>query len=54
MTLILVIATISGLGYWHRWSWTGLVDLQDNPDTRLGWDWLELLIIPIVLGLRAF
>jgi hypothetical protein len=54
VALIVVIATISGLGYWHRWSWIGLIGPQDNPDTRLGWDWLELLIIPIVLGLAAF
>jgi hypothetical protein len=47
----LVITTI--LGYWLRWAWTGLVGIQANPDTRLAWDWLELLIIPLVLALGA-
>jgi uncharacterized protein YjbI with pentapeptide repeats len=37
----LVIITI--LGYWLRWTWTGL-------GTKSAWDWLELLIIPVVLG----
>lgn len=46
----MVIATITGLGYWQRWAWTGLVDLQEKPQTKYVWDWLQLLIIPIVLG----
>jgi uncharacterized protein YjbI with pentapeptide repeats len=37
----------------QEWSWTGLVNIQDKPRTRLAWDWLELLIIPIVLGAAA-
>ena len=54
VALAVTIATITGLGYWQRWSWTGLVDIQANLDTKLGWDWLELLIIPILLGTGAF
>jgi ABC-type nickel/cobalt efflux system permease component RcnA len=46
VTLAMVIATITILGYWLRWSWTGL-------ETKSAWDWLELLIIPIVLGAGA-
>jgi hypothetical protein len=38
---VLVMATV--LGYWQRWAWTDLL-----------WRWLELLIIPIVLGAGAF
>jgi hypothetical protein len=54
--LAVVIATIAGLGYglrwawlwtWLRWIWTGL-------ETKSSWDWLELLMIPVVLGLGAF
>jgi uncharacterized protein YjbI with pentapeptide repeats len=37
-----------------NWEWTGLVGIPEHSETRLGWDWLELLIIPIVLGAGAF
>jgi hypothetical protein len=46
VTLAVVIATITGLGYWLRWTWTGL-------ETKSAWDWLELLIIPVALGIGA-
>jgi hypothetical protein len=45
-SLVVVITTIIGLGYALEWTWTGL-------DTKLAWDWLELLIIPLVLALGA-
>jgi hypothetical protein len=48
----LVITTI--LGYLLNWEWTGLVGIPEHPETRSGWDWLELLIIPILLGAGAF
>jgi hypothetical protein len=38
---------ITILGYWQRWAWTGL-------ETKSAWDWLELLIIPIILGAGSF
>jgi hypothetical protein len=47
VALAIVIATITGLGYWLRWTWTGL-------ETKSAWDWLELLIIPVALGAGAF
>jgi hypothetical protein len=47
VTLAVVITTIIGLGYALEWTWTG-------HDTKLAWDWLELLIIPLVLALGAF
>jgi hypothetical protein len=61
---VLVIAAVIGLGYWLRWSWTGFVVIEDKDpaspmrvevvnDPKLLWDWLELLIIPIVLGAGA-
>jgi hypothetical protein len=40
------LVIISILGYsqrWVRWAWTGV-------ETKSSWDWLELLIVPIVLG----
>jgi pentapeptide repeat protein len=46
VALTVVVATIIGLGYWLKWSWTGL-------EAKLVWDWLELLLIPLVLALAA-
>jgi hypothetical protein len=41
-----VIATITGLGYGLGWAWTGLA-------IKSAWDWLQLLIIPVLLALGA-
>jgi hypothetical protein len=46
VALAVVITTIVGLGYLLEWTWTG-------HDKKLAWDWLELLIIPLVLALGA-
>jgi hypothetical protein len=46
VTLAVMITMIIGLGYALEWTWTGL-------DAKLAWDWLELLIIPLVLALGA-
>jgi uncharacterized protein YjbI with pentapeptide repeats len=46
VVLAVVIATLTILGYSQRlvgWAWTGL-------EAKSAWDWLELLIIPVVLG----
>jgi hypothetical protein len=58
--LAVVIATIAVLAYWagasgrgQGWAWTGLVDIKGYPKKTF-WDWLELLIIPIVLAFGAF
>ena len=51
--LLILVVTITVLGYWQRWTWTGLVGFQDSTDSRSAWDWLELLIIPVALGLAA-
>jgi uncharacterized protein YjbI with pentapeptide repeats len=50
--LIVLIATVVGLGYWQRWAWTGvaLKWFWSGLAPKSAWDWLELLIIPIVLG----
>src|SRR5919106_2784525 len=47
VALAVVIATITGLGYGLGWAWTGLA-------TKSAWDWLQLLIIPVLLALGAF
>src|SRR5918996_1042287 len=41
------------LGYLWNWEWTGLVSIPQNPERRTAWDWLELLIIPVLLGAGA-
>jgi hypothetical protein len=46
VALAVVLAVFVGLGYGFRWAWTGL-------ETKSAWDWLELLIIPVVLGAGA-
>lgn len=53
LAVLVSIATKTGLGYWQRWEWTGLIGFEDNPDRRTVWDWLDLLIIPLALGLGA-
>jgi uncharacterized protein YjbI with pentapeptide repeats len=52
LALAVVIATITSLGYWQRWAWTGvaLKWFWSGLAPKSAWDWLELLIIPIVLG----
>jgi hypothetical protein len=52
--LALVVVAIAIPGYVLKWSWTGLVDIPEHTETRLAWDWLVLLIIPVILGLGAF
>jgi uncharacterized protein YjbI with pentapeptide repeats len=50
--LAVVITTIIGLGYWQRWTWTALALkwFWTGLAPKSAWDWLQLLIIPIVLG----
>lgn len=53
--IFLVIFT----GYWLHWTWTGFNAsvgpnvLQYQP-TKTLWDWMQLLIVPLVLALGAF
>src|SRR5438309_2148974 len=50
--LILVLI----LGYLLNWHWTGLVSETSEPKqhTKTLWDWLQLLIIPIILAVGGF
>ena len=56
IALIVVLA----LGYWLDWDWTGLgpymPPTKDNNFQRgkTLWDWLQLLIIPVVLAVAGF
>src|SRR5215213_4283695 len=53
-----IIAIVVGLaivitavcGYVFGWEWTGLA----KPKQRTFWDWLELLIVPVVLALGGY
>ena len=55
IALIVVVV----LGYWLNWDWTGLgtyiPPTKDNNFQRgkTLWDWLQLLIIPLVLAVGA-
>ena len=40
-------------GYTFGWKWTGLVT-DDNYPKRTFWDWLDLLIVPIVLAIGGY
>jgi DNA segregation ATPase FtsK/SpoIIIE-like protein len=46
IVLIGVLAFIFA-GYWFHWSWTGFLN-------KTLWDWLQLLIIPVVLAIGGF
>jgi uncharacterized protein YjbI with pentapeptide repeats len=46
----LSIVIIAVCGYAFGWAWTGLTE----PKQRTFWDWLSLLIVPIVLALGGY
>jgi hypothetical protein len=45
--LFVSVVTIVILGYLRTWTWTGVVD-------KTFWDWLKLMIVPIVLGAGSY
>ncbi len=59
--IIGVIVGLIGLtfaGYWFNWDWTGFnqhigPQVQQFQPTKTLWDWLQLLIIPLVLAVAA-
>jgi uncharacterized protein YjbI with pentapeptide repeats len=54
VTLVVSLAgAIIVLGYVHEWKWTGLVKGKAFSKRTL-WDWLNLLIVPIVLALGGY
>jgi uncharacterized protein YjbI with pentapeptide repeats len=48
--IVLGIVIITVCGYVFGWEWPGLV----KPKQRTSWDWLSLLIVPIVLALGGY
>jgi len=46
----LTIVVIAVCGYALGWEWTGLIE----PKQRTFWDWLNLLLVPIVLALGGY
>ncbi|MEJ7786459.1 MAG: pentapeptide repeat-containing protein [Solirubrobacteraceae bacterium] len=53
---IAVLAAITVAGYLRVWTWTGLVQTPDSAksNTKTLWDWLQLLIVPLVLAAGAY
>ena len=59
--LVLSVAVFTVLAYRRGWRWTGLpADAGDGSDAhpprpaKTLWDWLQLLVVPLVLALAAF
>lgn len=50
IVIVLIIASIAFCGYWFELKWTGIV----KPERQTFWDWLGLLIVPIVLALGGY
>src|SRR5215210_3712614 len=51
----LTIVIIATCGYAFGWAWTGLTEPSiTDPKQRTFWDWLSLLIVPIVLALGGY
>ncbi|HMI81317.1 MAG TPA: pentapeptide repeat-containing protein [Solirubrobacterales bacterium] len=52
------IALLIGLGYRRHWQWTGLPANKEASDigrpAKTLWDWLQLLVVPMVLAIAAF
>jgi uncharacterized protein YjbI with pentapeptide repeats len=61
VAFVVVIAIVGGLGYRRNWHWTGLPGspgdgTSENPsrEPKTLWDWMQLLIVPLVLAVAAF
>src|SRR5260221_5154380 len=58
---VLVLVGLIGLifaGYWFNWDWTGFNEhigprVPQYQPTKALWDWLQLLLIPLVLAVAA-
>src|SRR5215211_8824610 len=51
----LTIVIVSVCGYLFGWDWTGVTGPGiTEPKQRTFWDWLSLLIVPIVLALGGY
>src|ERR1044071_5382720 len=54
--ILLIAVTIAG--YWFGWQWTGLnAYIDPTGGYQAGktlWDWMDLLIVPVVIGAAAY
>lgn len=57
---LIILAITVFLGYYNSWAWVGVVEfsyVNSKPQEVLGtktfWDWLELIVVPLFLGLAA-
>jgi uncharacterized protein YjbI with pentapeptide repeats len=56
--VILGLIGVNIAGYWFGWNWTGLNPYTSSkgdyyPGKTL-WDWMDLLIVPVVIGIAAY
>src|SRR5713101_1618561 len=51
LVLFVAVIVIVVAGYIFRWDWTGL---GAHPQGKTLWDWLQLLIIPVVLAVGGY
>lgn len=55
---IVILVSLMIAGYWYGWEWTG-VNASIGPQVRQYqpgktlWDWMQLIIIPVVLAIGA-
>jgi hypothetical protein len=56
-----VLTVLIVLGYFRRWRWTGVAEIrttkadsEELQPAKTLWDWLQLLVIPLVLAGLAF
>jgi len=62
LVAVIVLMLLSILGYIYNWGWTGLAPYISPPhpqssDYQRGktlWDWLQLLVIPVVLAIGGY
>jgi len=57
--LLMIVAFIAffaviALGYINQISWVGVSNLNPNPNIKTLWDWMQLLIIPVILALGGW
>src|SRR5216684_2699377 len=59
--LIVAVIVVVILGYLYNWDWTGFTASTSPPPTiviyqpgKTLWDWLQLLIIPVVLVVGGY
>ena len=53
IVVALAFAVVVICGYLFGWKWTGLVAAAHYPNRTL-WDWLDLLIVPVVLAIGGY